>query len=93
MDKRLDIKFPKIEFDTSAIILEAEHIIEKKQKRDSMIFVGLILLMGSALLISLVYMQQYFIIVQIVLMVIISPLVLLGNFINKFMRKGHSHEY
>ena len=93
MDKRLDIKFPKIEFDTSVIILEAEHIIEKKQKRDSVIFVGLILLMGSALLISLVYMQQYFIIVQIVLMVIISPLVLLGNFINKFMRKWHSHEY
>ena len=38
MDKRLEVEFPEIEFNTNDIMIKAEKIIEKKRKRDQSIF-------------------------------------------------------
>ncbi len=93
MDRRLEIEFPEIEFDTNDIMIKAEKIIEKKRKRDQSIFLVVIILLGIVLFQSFVNYQNYYIIIQLVILFVISPVVLLLNYINSGFVKGHNHEY
>ena len=65
MDKRLEIEFPEIEFDTNDIMMKAEKIIEKKRRRDQRIFLVLIILLGIVLFQSFMNYQNYYIIIQL----------------------------
>jgi type IV secretory pathway TrbL component len=93
MDKRLQVDFPDIEFDSSLIIKEAELRIEKKRKHEQLIFIVIIAFLGIVMLLSLICFQQFFIVFQICIMVIVSPIILLFNFLRRESGKGHSHGY
>ena len=93
MDKRLEVEFPEIEFNTNDIMIKAEKIIEKKRKRDQSIFLVIIIFLGIVLFQSFVNYQNYYIIIQIVILFVISPVVLLINYMNSGFVKGHHHEY
>lgn len=93
MDKRLEIEFPEIEFDTNDIMMKAEKIIEKKRKRDQIIFLLVIIFLGIVLFQSLINYQSYFIFIQIAFLLILSPTVLLLNYLKSGYVKGHNHEY
>ncbi len=93
MDKRFQVDFPDIEFDTSSIMKEAQARIEKKRKHDQMLFIVVIAILGVVMLTSLIYFQQFFIVFQISIMVVVSPIILLFNFLRRVSKKGHSHGY
>jgi|LGVE01.1.fsa_nt_gb asparagine N-glycosylation enzyme membrane subunit Stt3 len=92
-DKKIDIVFPEINFDTNEIIIEAERRIKRKNNMDQIKYIAILVVLSIVMIFFLVYYQYYFIIFQVLLMGIISPLVLLYNFYKKIKGKEHNHGY
>lgn len=93
MDDRLNITYPEITFDPQEMVLEAERRLARRRRRDQWVFLSVILMIGAVMLGSLIYYQVAFVWAQLALMLIISPGVLLLNFILRRSRRGHSHGY
>ncbi len=93
MDKKIEIVFPDINFDTSEIIIEAERRIKRKNNMDQIKYITILVVLSIVMISFLVYYQNYFIIFQVLLMVIISPLVLLYNFYTRIKGKENNHGY
>ena len=92
-DKKMDIVFPEINFNANEIIIEAERRIEKKKKNDQIKFIVLLGVFLSIMVSILLYSQSYFIILQVLIMMIISPMVMLYNFYVMTKSKEHAHGY
>lgn len=93
MDEKMKIDYPEFTFDASAIIREAAHRVERKKRQERLLFLALLLVMGLGMVASLLFYLRAYVVFQIALMVIISPVILLVNFTAARTRKGHGHGY
>jgi len=92
-DKKIEIVFPEIDFDTNEIIIEAERRMKRKNEMDWIKYFAILIILSAFMISFLVYFQNYFIVFQALLIGILSPLVLLYNFHKKIKGKEHNYEY